>query len=115
METTLKYRKGSYKDLEQLKKLGISSFGRFKPELSTVNWEKMKASLGNDATYTELLDKATAFVCTHGAAIVGMAFLVRSGNPTDLYPADTSYIRLVGVDPAFGGRGIAKTLTRHCI
>jgi ribosomal protein S18 acetylase RimI-like enzyme len=115
MLDNLHYRKGSPSDLEQLKQLGIASYGRFKPELSPLNWEKMQAALSDDATYRYLLQTAAPFICTSAAKAVGMAFLMCSGNPTDIYAADCCYIRFVGVDPAFEGRGIAKTLTRSCI
>jgi len=115
MQDNLHYRKGSVRDLEQLKQLGIASYGRFKPDLSSLNWEKMQATLSDDAAYLHLLHNAVPFVCSDHSKVVGMAFLVRSGNPTDIYPADCCYIRFVGVDPAFGGRGIAKMLTQLCI
>jgi ribosomal protein S18 acetylase RimI-like enzyme len=44
-----------------------------------------------------------------------MAFLVPSGNPTKIYSAETSYIRMVGVHPEAEGKGIAQTLTRLCV
>lgn len=44
-----------------------------------------------------------------------MAFLVPSGNPTHIYPADWSYVRMVGVDPDHRGKGIAKRLTQMCV
>jgi ribosomal protein S18 acetylase RimI-like enzyme len=44
-----------------------------------------------------------------------MAFLFTSGHPSDIYPADWSYIRMIGVHPAYEGCGIARTLTSHCI
>jgi ribosomal protein S18 acetylase RimI-like enzyme len=44
-----------------------------------------------------------------------MAFLVPSGNPTKIYSDDTRYIRMVGVHPDAGGKGIAQSLTRLCM
>jgi len=44
-----------------------------------------------------------------------MAFLVPSGNPTDIYRKEWSYIRFVSVDPEFTGRGIGRKLTMMCI
>ncbi|HTA61317.1 MAG TPA: GNAT family N-acetyltransferase, partial [Bacteroidia bacterium] len=47
--------------------------------------------------------------------IIGMAYIVSSGNPWDIFKAEWSYIRMVGVNPAYGGQGIAKALTSMCI
>ena len=47
--------------------------------------------------------------------LIGMAYLVPSGNPTHIYPADWSYIRMVGVHPEYRGMGIAKRLTQMCV
>jgi ribosomal protein S18 acetylase RimI-like enzyme len=47
--------------------------------------------------------------------IIGMAFLVPKGNPTDIYKKEWCYIRFVSVDPDFGGQGIGKELTKQCI
>jgi ribosomal protein S18 acetylase RimI-like enzyme len=47
--------------------------------------------------------------------VIGMAYLVPSGNPTHIYPADWSYIRMVGVNPEYRGKGIAKRLTQMCV
>ena len=44
-----------------------------------------------------------------------MAFLVPRGNPTEIFQGDWSYIRMVGVDPRFSGKGIGRQLTQHCI
>ena len=44
-----------------------------------------------------------------------MAFIIASGNPWEIFKAEWSYIRMVGVNPNYGGQGIAKTLTGMCI
>jgi ribosomal protein S18 acetylase RimI-like enzyme len=44
-----------------------------------------------------------------------MAFLLPSGNPTEIFENDWSYIRMVGVHPGYTGRGIARKLTEECI
>lgn len=38
-----------------------------------------------------------------------------SDNPTEIFDADWSYIRMVGVLPDYQGKGIAKQLTQFCI
>jgi ribosomal protein S18 acetylase RimI-like enzyme len=70
----------------------------------------------NDKTYSELLELSHCIVCeSDEEGIIGMAFLVASGNPADVFEKDWSYIRFVSVSPEFGGQGIGKRLTEMCI
>jgi ribosomal protein S18 acetylase RimI-like enzyme len=110
------YRHGTIDDVSELKALAIKSWGQFKPELTNDNWFKLYNSLKDDKTYAELLHISTCFVCTVDVEkIIGMAFLVPKGNPTDIYDKEWSYIRFVTVDPDFGGQGIGRKLTTMCI
>uniref|UniRef100_UPI0035CA72B2 GNAT family N-acetyltransferase n=1 Tax=uncultured Nostoc sp. TaxID=340711 RepID=UPI0035CA72B2 len=38
-----------------------------------------------------------------------------SGNPTTIFPADWSYIRLLDVDPKYRGLGIGRKLAQLCV
>ena len=110
------FRQGTKHDLTELKNLAIKSWGQFQPRLTNDNWIKLYNSLTDDKTYTELLDKSNCVVCTFDKdKIIGMAFLVPNGNPTDIYDKEWSYIRFVSVDPDFGGQGIGRKLTTICI
>ena len=110
------YRKGNINDLMKLKNLSIKSWGQFQSKLTSSNWLKLHNTLTEDNTYIELLDKSTTIICTtDNDKIIGMAFLVPKGNPTDIYNKDWCYIRFVSVDPEFGGQGIGKKLTTICI
>jgi ribosomal protein S18 acetylase RimI-like enzyme len=44
-----------------------------------------------------------------------MGFLIYSGNPTNIYPGNWSYIRMIGTNPHFKGMGIASKITDLCI
>ncbi|MDB5221475.1 MAG: putative family acetyltransferase [Chitinophagaceae bacterium] len=110
------YRKGNINDLTELKNLAIKSWRQFESKLTSDNWLKLYNTLTDDNTYTELLDKSTSIICTtDNDKVIGMAFLVPKGNPTDIYDKDWCYIRFVSVDPEFGGQGIGKKLTTICI
>ena len=112
----IKFRRGKSDDLNDLKTLALKSWKRFQPMLTGENWQKLSDSLNDDATYTELIQNSTTFICTtEQDQIIGMAFLVSSGHPTEIYDKDWSYIRFVSVDPDFGGQGIGKQLTEMCI
>ena len=100
----LKYRIGALKDKEQLQRLGLSSYGKFKNVLTEENWNKMNLFLTSESSYSDLLSKSKCFVCETDKGIIGMAYLVPKGNPTDIFQADWSYIRMVGVSTEYRGK-----------
>lgn len=103
------------KDVPALRALGLASYGRLKNVLTPENWTKMESVLTSDQTFPVLVSTCYSFICEENSRLLGMAFLVPSGNPTKIYSADTSYIRMVGVHPEADGRGIAQALTSLCI
>ncbi|MCA2797944.1 GNAT family N-acetyltransferase, partial [Microcystis sp. M100S2] len=107
-----KYRQGRISDITDLKNLGVSAWRQFETKLTADNWDKLYNSLSNENTYSDLLNVSDCIICTtENDKIVGMAFLVPKGNPTDIYDKDWCYIRFVSVDPEFGGQGIGRRLT----
>jgi len=112
----LTYRQGTKEDLQNLKKLAIKSWTPFQSQLTVENWNSLKQTISNDKTYEELIDQSTCIVCVANYDnVIGMAFIVPNGNPTDIYLKEWSYIRFVSVDPEFGGQGIGRKLTTMCI
>lgn len=110
------YRQGTRSDLTGLKNLALKSWAQFQNELTDGNWQKLRNTLDDDTTFTDLLEKSFCFVCTNDIEeIIGMSFLVSSGNPTEIYDKSWCYIRYVTVDPDFGGQGIGRKLTEKCI
>lgn len=109
------YRNATISDLKQLQQLGLLAYGQFKSVITKENWEKWEAGFNNESNFSNLLNIATCFVCELENEIVGMAFLIPSGNPFLYFPAEWSYIRYVGVNPAYSGKGIGKKLTQQCI
>lgn len=110
------FRQGTRDDLQGLKKLAFKSWSIFQQQLTDENWNSLKHTILNNNTYEELLDQSTCIVCIgDNINIIGMAFLVPSGNPTDIFLKEWSYIRFVSVDPVFGGQGIGRKLTKMCI
>src|SRR5688572_28837114 len=106
------YRYGTNKDKDGLRQLGLLSYGAFKNILTEENWNTLYSFLTAENSYSDLLKISKCFVCESHGEIVGMAYLVSRGNPTDIFQAEWSYIRMVGVNPKFGGIGIGKNLTR---
>ncbi|HKZ65850.1 MAG TPA: GNAT family N-acetyltransferase, partial [Chitinophagaceae bacterium] len=109
------YKKANINDLCQLKQLAIISYEQFKEVLSVENCKKMDLFLTNDDTFIQLIQKSVVFVCAKNETIIGVAYLVPSGNATPIFDDDWCYVRMVGVNPEYRGRGIAKQLTQMCI
>jgi ribosomal protein S18 acetylase RimI-like enzyme len=111
----MNYRVAEQKDLPALEELALASYGRLKKHLTPENWTKMETLLKSDQTFPILVRDCHSFVYEENGRLLGMAWLVPSGNPTKVYSAETSYIRMVGVHPDAGGKGIAQALTKLCI
>jgi ribosomal protein S18 acetylase RimI-like enzyme len=109
------FRNATIADIEKLKVLGLNSFGQFKEQLSADNWKKLETVLANENTYLDLLSKSKCFICEDGNEIVGMAYFISSGNPTDIFQGDWSYLRMVGVNTEYVGNGIGRHLMQICI
>ena len=110
-----RYRIGTLEDKEKLQKLGLSSYLPFKNVLTEENWNKLNSFLSSADSYSDLLSKSKCFVCETNDEIIGMAYLVPKGNPTDIFQADWSYIRMVGVNKEYEGKGIGKKLIQMCV
>lgn len=111
----LTYRTATIQDLKQLQQLGLLAYGQHKATITKENWVKWEKGFNDDANFTNLLSISNCFICEVEGKIIGMAFFVPSGNPFIHFPIEWSYIRYVGVDPAFSGNGIGKKLTQQCI
>ncbi len=111
----ISYRCATDEDIKQLCDLKIASYSEFETKLPEDGWATLNASLHDSNKLKEVLSISHAFVGETGGRIVGVAFLVSNGNPTTIYPAEWSYIRMVGVHPDFRGKGIGKKLTCMCI
>ena len=111
----MKYRDANAQDIPGLQKLALISYGQFKNILTEENWDKLRTHITNQNLFPDLLKTSKGFVCEYENEIVGMAFLVPKGNPTDIFQEDWSYIRMVGVHPHFSGKGIGKMLTQMCV
>ena len=111
----LSYRIGTINDIDQLQDLGIIAYGQFQSALTPDNWEILNGNLQDKQKFIDILKIANCFVCIDNNKIIGVAYVIPSGNSTDLFKSDWSYIRMVGVNPKYRGQGIAKRLTQMCI
>lgn len=115
LKTYLNYRKALPNEAAVLKDLGYTAYSQYEQQLEPHHWKTLETSLKNDDMWSTLMETSTSFICENNNTIVGMAFLIPSGHPTEIYPADTSYIRMLGVHPDYKGKGIGKKLTQRCI
>jgi ribosomal protein S18 acetylase RimI-like enzyme len=114
-KNNLTYRPGTINDVDQLQSLGIIAYGQFQSVLTPDNWTIFNGNLQDKQKFIDVLKIAKCFVCLDNDKIVGTAYIIPSGNPTDLFKSEWSYIRMVGVNPNYQGQGIAKILTKMCI
>jgi len=111
----LNYRKAVPADASAIMQVFRQSWSQFESILAPEHWAKMNGNMSDPVVLDQLMRTAATFVCDAGGELAGVVFLVSSGHPTPIYPADWAYIRLLSVHPAFRGLGIGRQLTEMCI
>lgn len=101
-------------DIHALQQVAYKAYAVYQPLLEPHHWETLKANMNNLESLAELRAKSTLVSCSYEDRLIGAAYLVPSGNPTNVYRADQCYIRVLGIDPEFSGKGIARKLTEMC-
>ncbi len=109
------YRSAGIKDKTELQELAIVSYSPYATLMTAEHANTLTTNLKNEEKMTDLINNSKCFVCIHQNQIIGMAFIVPHGNPWQVFQAEWSYIRMVGVHPDYRGKGIAKKLTQMCI
>lgn len=89
------FRSGTNQDRDKLQQLGLSAYDQFKTVLTAENWSKMYCFLTAESSYRDLLRRSKCFICEFGDDLIGMAYLIPNGNPTEIFQEDWSYIRMV--------------------
>src|SRR5687767_13812346 len=92
---SISFRTASIADIQQLQDLGIKSYSQYENVLTPENWHTFSSNLQDRQKFVSLFEIAQTFICVHGEKIVGAAYLIGSGNPTDLFQSEWSYIRKV--------------------
>ncbi len=99
-----------------MRALAIASWSPFADELTEKHWKSLSSTIHDLKSFKKLEANAKSFVCEDNTGVlVGMAFLVSSGNPTEIYQANWSYIRFLSVHPDCARNGIGKHLSTLCI
>ncbi len=109
-------RNGNLQDLQQIKSLGLAVWSQFKTQLTDDNWNLLQENLSNEKRYADLLNHCDSFICENEAnEIIGFVFLMPSGNPTDIFTEQQSYIRYLTVSEKYKGQKLGQLLTEKCI
>lgn len=109
-------REAVFGDLDKLISLARSAWKGYENVLGEEHWFSLERTLSNRNVFIDLLNKSHCLICeTEENEIIGMSFLVPSGNPDEIYEANWAHLRFVSVNPNFGGQGIGKLLTEKCI
>ena len=114
MAHNLIYRQAGPADAESLKELAAITWSQFENTIGADSWTFLSNAL-DKVNYSTLIDTSYGAICEDGDRVVGMAFLVPQGNPTDIFPADWCYVRMVTVDTGYNGKGIGRGLMSQCI
>ncbi len=109
------YRQANASDTPNIIRITVNAYRDYEAVLAPADWARMEFNLANESLFIDLLGKAATFVCEIDSQLTGVIFLMPKGNPTTIFPADWSYIRLLGVDPRYRGLGIGRKLTQLCI
>lgn len=112
----MKIRKGNIHDLNAVKQLAQNTWKQFENVLTNDNWNQLASNLSNESLYKDLLQNSQSFICENDKGqVIGMSFLVASGNPTEIYSEDQCYIRFITVSEQYKGLKIGQQLTEKCI
>ncbi|RAJ85632.1 acetyltransferase (GNAT) family protein [Chitinophaga dinghuensis] len=109
------FREGQLQDASAVAALLLRSYEQYRQDLDAEHWRTLSGKIGDEAYIRDLMGYSCMLVFEENKTIHGVVFLVPSGNPTDIYPASWSYIRLLGVDPLVRGRGIGLRLMEMAI
>lgn len=112
---TLVYEMATPADATAIRDLTLLSYHEFATMLEPEHRHAMQERQRDISKVEALMGEAGTFVCRSGERLVGVVFLVPSGQATAIYPVDWSYIRLLGVDPAFRRMGIGRRLMELAI
>ncbi|MBC9933622.1 GNAT family N-acetyltransferase [Chitinophaga qingshengii] len=112
---TLVYEMATAADAAAIRDLSLLSYREFAAALEPEHRHAMQQHQTDMHKLEALMEQAGTFVCRSGERLVGVVFLVPSGQATTIYPADWSYIRQLGVDPAFRRMGIGRRLMELAI
>ncbi|MCA1675388.1 MAG: GNAT family N-acetyltransferase [Actinobacteria bacterium] len=106
-------RSASPAELPAVSRLVEAAYAEFEPYLTPANWARMT---GNIARVVAAGSPGQLLVAYLGCHLAGTVTYLPPG-PKDYHrvPPDWAVIRVLGVEPALRGRGVARALTEECL
>lgn len=100
-------------ELPAVRRLVEAAYAEFEPYLTPANWTRMT---GNIARVVDAGGPGELLVARVGDQLAGTVTYLPPG-PKDYHrvPQDWAVIRVLGVDPAVRGHGVARALTDECL
>lgn len=110
---SIEVRPAAPADRPAVSKLVEAAYAEFEPYLTSANWARMS---GNIARVVEAGGPGTLLVAHLADRLAGTVTYLPPG-PKDYHrvPQEWAVIRVLGVDPALRGRGVARALTAECL
>jgi len=109
------YRKAIQADVPALNYLGQLSYAQYEAILIPEEWEVLEHNLTDISKTQAIFELSDVIICEQDGAVVGVVYLVPSGNATDLAETNWSYMRMLGVHPEYRGLGVGKELVLRCV
>ncbi len=79
------YRLATIADKNDLKELAWLSYSKYSKYMTVENAQKLKANMYSDTIWDSIFSVSKGFICEYQDKIIGMAFLIPSGNPWDIF------------------------------
>lgn len=100
-------------ELPDVRRLVTEAYAEFEPYLTAPNWTTMTSNI---AKVVEPGAGGELLVALIGERLAGTVTYLAPG-PRDYrrVPPDWAVIRVLGVDPALRGHGVARALTEYCL
>ncbi|MGH3972314.1 MAG: GNAT family N-acetyltransferase [Pseudonocardiaceae bacterium] len=112
-QQVIKVRPAGVEDLPAVRRIVSAAYAEFEPWLTPANWAQMTANIAKviEPGATGLLRVAQL-----GDQLAGtVTYLPPGPKEYRRVPPEWAVIRVLGVEPALRGRGVARALTEDCL
>ncbi len=112
-QQVIKVRPAGVEDLPAVHRIVSAAYAEFEPWLTPANWAQMTANI---AKVIEPGAPGLLRVAQLGDQLAGtVTYLPPGPKEYQRIPPEYAVIRVLGVEPALRGRGVARALTEDCL
>ncbi len=104
------FRSARENDFEQSFELGRIAFAQYERHLDEEDWKKFNNGLNDKIRIYNTFKRAEVIVAEAREKVVGIVYIVPSGNKTEHFDNSWAYVRMLAVHPEYRNQGIAKQL-----